>query len=111
MGAGTEKRCWGIVWRSNNSLDGKREFLQWDRDHSRTGPVLFETRRQAREYRDKRYGYIKGRADLKAMGARIERLRKAWWRFVENVIILTVIAIVIGLIVFLWWLDHVRFTF
>jgi hypothetical protein len=62
----TSKTCWGIVWRSKNSLDGTREFLQWDRLHSRTGPVMFETRREAREYRDKKYGYIKGRADLKA---------------------------------------------
>lgn len=55
---------WGILWRSDNSLDGKREYLIYDRERG-VGPALFRTRREARAYRDERFGYIGKRKDLK----------------------------------------------
>jgi len=40
-----EKKCWGILWRSDSSLDGEREFLVYDRERQRIGPLLFGTRK------------------------------------------------------------------
>lgn len=54
-------RRWGILWRSRNLLDGDREFLMGEGK----GPVLFETRQEARSYCEQVYGYIRGRADLR----------------------------------------------
>lgn len=53
---------WGIEWNSSNRLDGERRFIVM-RDLC---PALFKSRREARAYRDEKYGYIKGRPDLKA---------------------------------------------
>jgi len=51
---------WGLLWRSDNRLDGKtRQFM------SEKGSALhFRTRAEARAYRDKHYGYIRDRRDL-----------------------------------------------
>ena len=61
---------WGLLWRSDNRLDGHTEHLL---RHWRTydpglvnNPLLFRTRRQARAYRDEHFGYIRNRPDLKA---------------------------------------------
>jgi hypothetical protein len=55
---------WGALWRSKSYLDGGY------REHLLNGPdclpVIFRTRRAAREWIIKRYGYIKDRADLRA---------------------------------------------
>ncbi len=53
---------WGLLWVSDCRLDGRSEHLI----HDAGFPVLFRTRREARAYRDDRYGYIRGRHDLKA---------------------------------------------
>lgn len=61
MSATTVER-WGVLWREESSLDGKREHLCFES----LLPVLFVTRAQAREWANDRYGYIKTRPDLKA---------------------------------------------
>ena len=53
---------WGALWRDNNRLDGKREHLCFEN----CLPVLFTTRREAREWIISRYGYIRTRMDLRA---------------------------------------------
>ena len=50
---------WGILWRSNCKLDGKREFLI-----HKFRPTIFVTRKEAREHIDEHYGYIRTRKDL-----------------------------------------------
>ena len=55
---------WGVLWRSSNTLDGKREYFLYDADRG-PGPVMFRSRSEARAYRDKEYGYIRKRIDLK----------------------------------------------
>ena len=52
---------WALKWRSKNKIDGEREFFMWNYQ----APYLFATRREAREYRDKRWGYIRERPDLR----------------------------------------------
>jgi len=52
---------WGVIWRSEDRLDGKREHLLFENRL----PRLFFTRREAREYAEKRYGYIRKRKDLR----------------------------------------------
>ena len=54
---------WGVLWRSENLLDGKVEQLVFASERQ-LGPALFRTRDSARRYRDKHYGYIRDRADL-----------------------------------------------
>lgn len=52
---------WGVLWRSENKLDGgKREYLMWQKGQ----PLLFRTRREARQYINDSYGYIRDRIDL-----------------------------------------------
>jgi len=53
---------WGILWRSENRLDGKREFVTWHE----CKPLLFRTRKEAREWIEQRYGYIRRSPDLQA---------------------------------------------
>lgn len=53
---------WGLLWHSDNQLDGSRSHLV----HENCVPVLFKTRREARAYAQDRYGYIKKRPDLRA---------------------------------------------
>lgn len=53
---------WGIVWRADSRVDGRRRHLICD---PITGlPMLFRTRSEARAYTEKRFGYIRSRADL-----------------------------------------------
>lgn len=55
---------WAILWRSDCRLDGKvRSFMG---EPTRGMSLLFRTRTEARAYRDKHWGYIKTRPDLKA---------------------------------------------
>ena len=51
---------WGVEWHSANRLDGERRFFMWEEGK----PLLFRTRREARDYIKKRYGYIGERKDL-----------------------------------------------
>jgi hypothetical protein len=61
------RNYWGILWRSDNMLDGKRQHLVFGSfyEPKGPGPTLFLTRAEAREFRDKHYGYIRTREDLK----------------------------------------------
>lgn len=62
----TKVERWGILWRSECILDGKCEHLLWDRrDHNRLAPALFLTRREARVFQQREYGYIHHRPDLR----------------------------------------------
>jgi len=52
---------WGLLWHQVNRLDGLNEHIMF-----RDGlPVLFCTRREARQWATKEYGYIKTRSDLR----------------------------------------------
>ena len=53
-------RAWGLLWRSNNRLDGETAYLI----HEHCLPVLFKTRQAARDYANQRFGYIKNTPDL-----------------------------------------------
>lgn len=53
---------WAVQWHSENRQDGTSECFMWDGSR----PLLFLTRREARDYIESRYGYIKDRRDLKA---------------------------------------------
>lgn len=57
--------CWSILWRSNNSLDGPREYLVGIPD-GKARTLLFPTRKAARDYNDCAFGYIRESRDLKA---------------------------------------------
>jgi len=53
---------WGLVHRSKGAaLEGYHEHLI----RENCVPVLFSTRREARAYRDKRFGYIRDREELR----------------------------------------------
>jgi hypothetical protein len=52
---------WGILWHSKNKLNGVCEHLIYDHGL----PMLFRTRKEAREWVEKNYGYIKHRKDLR----------------------------------------------
>ena len=60
---------WGLLFRSNNKLDGYKEHLirHWRSAETlcNCDPVLFKTRQQARDSRDQEYGYLRNRPDLK----------------------------------------------
>jgi len=56
------KSGWALLWRSSNSIDGNTRHLMWHGGK----PLFFKTRREARNYRTERYGYILSRPDLKA---------------------------------------------
>jgi hypothetical protein len=59
---GCEKvTLWAGQWRSKNSLDGKIEHVLYEN----CLPVLFRTRKDARDYIQTKYGYIKTRTDLR----------------------------------------------
>lgn len=52
---------WALLWSSENKLDGYLEHII-----SRDGQILyFNTREEARIYKEKTFGYIKNRPDLK----------------------------------------------
>ena len=52
---------WGVLWDSKSHVIGIREYLIC---RNRI-PVLFVTRRETREWIDKKYGYIRTRPDLR----------------------------------------------
>jgi hypothetical protein len=52
---------WGVLWHSCNHLDGPCEHLL-NRDHK---PVLFCTRREARDYINKYYAYLRSIPDVR----------------------------------------------
>lgn len=52
---------WGAMWHSESRLSSVREFLI----HRDCIPVLFDTRRKARIFIKKEYGYLKTRKDLR----------------------------------------------
>lgn len=56
--------AWAILMRSNNKLDGIREYLLGVTDHP-THTELFESRSEARKYVSDEYGYLKQRPDLR----------------------------------------------
>lgn len=49
---------WVLVWRSENSLDGKCRYIM-------AAEGLFDTRAKARKHADENYGYIRERPDLR----------------------------------------------
>lgn len=51
---------WALQWRSENQLDGVRRYIMWDKGET----LFFDTRKEAREHRDRNYGYIKKCRDL-----------------------------------------------
>ena len=52
---------WGLEWYSRNKVDGETRQVMF----SNGTPLMFKTRRQAREYANERYGYIKTRQGLR----------------------------------------------
>ena len=72
------KEAWGVLWRSENNLDGKREALLGDLTaphgdgHPQIKPageaqtaLTFKTKRDAAAFIKDRYGYIAQRRDLR----------------------------------------------
>ena len=55
---------WGILWRSENKLDGKTERLRYRSGNS--GWLVFETRQKARDAIEEHWGYLRTRPDLRA---------------------------------------------
>lgn len=70
---------WGLLWHSKNWMEGVTEHLLYNN----LFPCMFHTRREARVYAEKRYGYIKERSDL--------RTEPHGWRFPRPVRIKTVL--------------------
>lgn len=54
---------WGLQWYSRNRIDGVTRHLLWD---GPAQPLLYSTRREARADALKRWGFIRGRSDLRA---------------------------------------------
>jgi hypothetical protein len=54
---------WGALFRSKNKLDGYNEYLIYK--YSECVPALFKTRREAIEYINKRYDYLRSRKDMR----------------------------------------------
>ncbi len=52
---------WGLLWHSKNRKNGVSECIIY----RNCVPALFVTRREARNYAKRRYGYIKTRTDLR----------------------------------------------
>jgi hypothetical protein len=62
-----KRRVWGLKWASDNRLDGRQEhIINYWRGEQACIPALFVTRREARAYVEKEYGYIRRRADLQS---------------------------------------------
>ena len=53
---------WAGMWRSKNKLDGITEHLLYED----CIPVLFRTRKSAKAWIDKKFGYIRSRKDLRS---------------------------------------------
>lgn len=54
---------WGILWRSDNKLDGKTRRLQIGDGHK--WPLVFRTKKAAQQHIKERYGYIAKCRDLR----------------------------------------------
>lgn len=54
-------RKWAVIFQSENALDGFREHIVCEG----CLPMLFLTRFEARKYRERKYGYIRKRPDLR----------------------------------------------
>jgi hypothetical protein len=54
------------LWHDDSELDGCRRYLIWNHEEGPGAFRLFRTRREAREYIERRYGYIRHRPDLRA---------------------------------------------
>lgn len=54
--------AWAALWQSENKMDGKTRYIIY----RNLLPALFKTRKQARDYIEKEYSYIRNRPDLKA---------------------------------------------
>lgn len=54
---------WGLLWCSNEKVSF--DYRPGHLINKECIPVMFLTRRQARAYADKKYGYIKTRKDLR----------------------------------------------
>jgi len=52
---------WSVLWHSKNCLDGIKEYIVQENQL----PVLFHTKREAKEYIKRRFGYIATRKDLR----------------------------------------------
>lgn len=52
---------WAVEWHSRNKLDGDVQYFMWTLE----GPRLFRTRREAREWIFRQYGYILRRPDVR----------------------------------------------
>lgn len=57
-----DRTLWAVLWQSENRLDGKRAHIMNGGDCL---PVLFRSRRAARQYAAEHYGYIATRPDLR----------------------------------------------
>ncbi len=55
------KTLWAAQWHSHNKLDGDHKHIIYEN----CVPQLFRTRREAREYINTKFGYIRTRPDLK----------------------------------------------
>ena len=53
---------WGVEWYSRNALDGVTRHPVWMEPNR---PALFGTRKEAREWIQEKYGYIRLRRDLR----------------------------------------------
>ena len=53
---------WAVQWRSKNRLNGEAKHFMWNG----TTPHLFATRREARAWIEREYGYIRSRPDLRS---------------------------------------------
>lgn len=53
---------WAVLWRSDNRLDGKQEYLVGD---GKGLPLVFLSRSACRAYIQNHYSYIRTRPDLK----------------------------------------------
>jgi hypothetical protein len=56
---------WGVMWYSKNEMDGVRKHLMYGWPDSTIVPLLFRTRKEAREYIKEKWGYIKDSPDLR----------------------------------------------
>lgn len=56
------KNLWGILWRNENNLDGKKEELLYSLG---CVPLMFKTRKLARKYISYYWEYLRFRPDLR----------------------------------------------
>ena len=57
-------RAWGILWHSENRLDGVTKHLLRNEETHVVG--LWRSRAEAREYATEHWGYIRNRPDLRS---------------------------------------------